>query len=348
MAGTQTNKGLCRAVMNPAPPQSRKILFALVPNFSMIAFATAVEPLRLANRILGRAAYQWLFISTDGEPVKASNGMAVQVDGALGDYRRGRLAFERSDLIVVCSGVKVEAFNSVEMNSWLRARSGQGIRIAGLCTGAWVLARAGLLEDRSCAIHWETLPAFAEAYPDVDVHADLFEIDDNIFTCAGGTASLDMMLHIIAEDFDDKTVDAVAAQCITDRVRGSHDRQRLPLRARIGIHNKKLIYLIELMEANIAEPLTLVELSRFAGLSRRHVERLFRQYLGRSPARYYLDLRLDRSRQLLMQSDMPIVDVAIACGFVSASHFSKCYRELYGRSPKADRLEATQAASEAG
>ncbi len=317
----------------------KQIIFVLIPNFSMIAFASAVEALRLANRAIGRTAYQWKVISCDGEAVFASNGLGLMVDGSLGDQRRGRLDILSPDLIVVSSGIQIDRFSNSELNGWLRASAKNGNRIAGLCTGAWLLARAGLLEDRRCAIHWETLPAFAEANPDVEVHADLFEIDDNIYTCAGGTSALDMMFHIIGEDFDDKLVEQVAALCITDRVRDPRDRQRLPLRARIGLHNTKLIELIELMEANIADPLSLVDLSNYVGLSRRHVERLFGQYLGRSPARYYLDLRLDRARHLLLQSDMPIVEVAIACGFVSASHFSKCYRELYGRSPKADRRE---------
>lgn len=317
----------------------RQIVFVLVDNFSMIAFSSAVEALRLANRALVYNAYRWLVISCNGEPVAASNGLSINVDGSLGDFRRGRLDVITPDLIVISSGVQVEQFNNTELNGWLRANAKDNRRIAGLCTGAWILARAGLLEDRRCAIHWETLPAFAEAFPDVDVHADLFEIDDNLYTCAGGTSALDMMFHLIAEDFDEKLVEQVAALCVTDRVRNPQDRQRLPLRARIGLHNTKLIDLIELMEANIADPLSLVDLSKHAGLSRRHVERLFGQYLGRSPARYYLDLRLDRARHLLLQSDLPIVEVAIACGFVSASHFSKCYRELYGRSPKADRRE---------
>ena len=305
----------------------------------MIAFASAVEALRLANRALGWTAYRWLVVSCNGEAVCASNGLAVMIDGSLGDLRRGRLGVLKPDMIVISTGVAVDRFNNTELNSWLRANAREKRRIAGLCTGAWLLAKAGLLEDRRCAIHWDTLPAFAETFPDVDVHADLFEIDDYLYTCAGGTSALDMMFHLISEDFDEKLVGQVAALCITDRVRNPQDRQRLPLRARIGLHNTKLIDLIELMEANISDPLSLVDLSNHAGLSRRHVERLFSQYLGRSPARYYLDLRLDRARHLLLQSDMPIVEVAIACGFVSASHFSKCYRELYGRSPKADRRE---------
>ncbi len=156
---------------------------------------------------------------------------------------------------------------------------------------------------------------------------------------AGGTASLDMMLNLIDQDFGENLVNRVCEQALTDRVRGPHDRQRLPLRARLGVQNAKVLSIIELMEGNLAEPLSLLELADSAGLSRRQIERLFRQEMGRSPARYYLEIRLDRARHLLVQSAMPVVEVAVACGFVSASHFSKCYRELYNRSPQQERAD---------
>ena len=172
--------------------------------------------------------------------------------------------------------------------------------------------------------------------------ADLFEVDGNIYTCAGGTAALDMMLKLIGDDFGDNIVNRVCEQALTDRVRSPHDRQRLPLRARLGVQNSKVLTIIELMEARLSEPLSLIEIADHVGLSRRQIERLFRQEMGRSPARYYLEIRLDRARHLLIQSSMPIVEVAVACGFVSASHFSKCYRELYGRSPQQERADRKQ------
>ena len=154
----------------------------------------------------------------------------------------------------------------------------------------------------------------------------------------GGTV-LDMMLSLVGEDHDENLINAICEQALTDRVRGPHDRQRLPLRARLGVQNARILSIIEMMEANLSEPLTLVEIADHAGLSRRQIERLFRQHMGRSPARYYLEIRLDRARHLLIQSSLPVVEVAVACGFVSASHFSKCYRELYGRSPQQERAE---------
>lgn len=317
----------------------RSIVFFLVPEFTMIAFATAIEPLRSANRMLGYEAYQWRLSSVDGQPVRASNGVSCSVDTSLDDERKRLTGSDRPSMVVVCGGVNIENYANKSVHAWLREEHNRGVAVGGLCTASHILAAAGLLSNRRCAIHWENLPGFAEAYPKAEVYSDLFEIDHNIYTCAGGTASLDMMLQLIGDDFDDNLVNRVCEQMLTDRVRSPTDRQRLPLRARLGVQNAKVLSIIELMEAHIAEPLTLVEIADHVNLSRRQIERLFRQEMGRSPARYYLELRLDRARHLLVQSPMPVVEVAVACGFVSASHFSKCYRELYGRSPQKERAE---------
>ena len=147
------------------------------------------------------------------------------------------------------------------------------------------------------------------------------------------------MLSIVAQDYGDNLVNRICEQQLTDRVRNAQDRQRLPLRARLGVQNEKVLSIIEMMENNFSEPLSLLEIAEDADLSRRQVERLFRQEMGRSPARYYLEIRLERARHLLVQSSMPVVEVAVACGFVSASHFSKCYREIYNRTPQQERAE---------
>ncbi len=317
----------------------RSFVFFLIPDFTMVAFATAIEPLRLANRMLGYNAYDWRLSSLDGRPVAASNGVEVAVNTSLEDERRKMMGADRPSMVVVCTGINVEKYSNRTVFAWLREEYNRGVAIGGLCTGAHVLAAAGLLSGKRCAIHWENLPGFQEAFPKAMPIADLFEIDHNVYTCAGGTASLDMMLKLIGEDFDDNLVNRVCEQALTDRVRSATDRQRLPLRARLGVQNSKVLSIIEVMEANLSEPLSLVEIADEADLSRRQIERLFRQEMGRSPARYYLEIRLDRARHLLLQSSMPVVDVAVACGFVSASHFSKCYRELYGRSPQQERAE---------
>lgn len=308
----------------------------------MMAFATALEPLRAANRMLGFEAYAWRLASLDGKPVRASNGVECAVDTSLEDERRKMAGPERPSMVIVCTGLNVDKFQNRSAFAWLREEYNRGVAVGGLCTGAHVLAAAGLLANKRCAIHWENLPGFAETFPKANVFADLFEVDANIYTCAGGTAALDMMLKLIGDDFDDNLVNKVCEQFLTDRVRNPTDRQRLPLRARLGVQNSKVLTIIELMEANLSEPLSLVEIADHVGLSRRQIERLFRGEMGRSPARYYLEIRLDRARHLLLQSTLPVVEVAVACGFVSASHFSKCYRELYARSPQQERAERKQ------
>jgi transcriptional regulator GlxA family with amidase domain len=323
-------------------PTKRSFVFFLVPDFTMIAFATALDPLRSANRMLGYDAYRWRLASIDGRPVKASNGVECAVNTSLEEERRKMAGHDRPSMVIVCSGLNIERFSNRTTFAWLREEYNRGVAVGGLCTGAHVLAAAGLLSNKRCAIHWENLPGFAEAFPKANVFADLFEVDQNIYTCAGGTAALDMMLKLIGEDYDENLVNRVCEQVLTDRVRSPTDRQRLPLRARLGVQNAKVLSIIELMEGNLSEPLSLIEVAGHVGLSRRQIERLFRTEMGRSPARYYLEIRLDRARHLLIQSSMPVVEVAVACGFVSASHFSKCYRELYSRSPQQERLDRKQ------
>lgn len=328
--------------MTNAPTLPKTIVFYLQPEFTMIAFTAAIEPLRGANRILGYEAYTWRLASKTGEPVTASNGVQVSVDTSIEEERKLMLGQHRPSIVFVCGGLNIERYHSKSLSAWLREEHNRGVKIGALCTAAHTLGAAGLLNNKRCAIHWENLPGFQEAFPQVSVFSDLFEIDGSIYTCAGGTAALDMMLRIISDDFDDATVNRICEMVLTDRVRNPTDRQRLPLRARLGVQNAKVLTIIELMEANLSEPLSLVEIADHVGLSRRQIERLFRQEMGRSPARYYLEIRLDRARHLLIQSSMPVVEVAIACGFVSASHFSKCYREVYAKSPQQERADRKQ------
>jgi len=315
---------------NPARELPQRIGFVLVPNFSMIAFSCATETLRLANRASGRQLYDWPIYSVDGRPVRASSGIQLTPDGCLENA-------SALHTIVVCAGVEVQRFQSKSAISWLRRMARKGADIGALCTGSHILARAGLLDGYRCTIHWENLAGFVEEFPEIPVTNELFEIDRNRFTCSGGTAAIDLMLNLIARQHGHSLAAGIADQFMHDRIRDQHDRQRMSLPARLGVRHPKLLAVIELMETNLEEPLSRSELARSAGLSTRQLERLFRKYLGRSPARYYLELRLDRARLLLLQTNMSIIDVALACGFVSASHFSKCYRDFYGRTPRKER-----------
>ncbi|MBL8704176.1 MAG: GlxA family transcriptional regulator [Rhodospirillales bacterium] len=329
----------------PAPasaPAPEFFGFFLVPKFSMIAFTSAVEALRLANRMSGKTLYRWALYSTDGKPVRASNEILLMPDAALaqaGEAGKSLGAGEagRLDALVVCGGLDVQHFADKAVFAALRRFDRQGVALGALCTASHVLARAGLLDGHRCTIHWENLDSFTEAFPEVEVSTDLFEIDRNRFTCCGGTAALDLMLHLIRQRHGAALATAVSEQCILERIRDENDAQRMPVSARLKVNHPKLVAAIGLMEANLEQPLGQDDLARRIGLSRRQLERLFRRYLRKAPAKHYLELRLQRARLLLLQSTLSIIDVALACGFVSASHFSKCYRQGYGRSPKQER-----------
>ena len=311
---------------------SQTLAFVLVDNFSMLAFTAAIEPLRIANRVTGRELYRWCVVAKERGPVRASNGVEVQARLGIAD-----LDLDHPPIIVVCAGLKAERNRDKPFFAWLRRAERHGAQIGALCTGTYLLARAGLLDGHRCAIHWESLPGFVEEFPDIDVAADLYQNDQGRFTCSGGTAALDLMLNKIALDHGNELATKVSEQCMLDRIRSPDDRQRLPIRARLGIHHPKLILAIELMEANLEEPLSQEMLAAYVGVSRRQLERLFKRHVGRTPAHYYLELRLERARHLLYQTEMPIMDVACACGFVSASHFSTCYRQMYGKTPREER-----------
>ncbi|MGO1117994.1 GlxA family transcriptional regulator [Rhodovibrionaceae bacterium A322] len=304
--------------------------FVLMPQFSMIAFTSAVEALRQANRCADKELYQWPVYSLDGGPVRASNGLEISVEGDL--EAAGRLS-----AVAVCTGVNVRNLPDKPLLPWLRRMDRLGADIGALCTGTYLLAKAGLLEGYSSTIHWENIAGFTEEFPELEVSNELFEVDRNRFTCAGGTAAMDLFLNVITTQHGHALAAKVADQVMHERIRDENDHQRMSLPARLGVRHPKLLSVIEEMERNLEEPLSRNELAREAGLSTRQLERLFRKYLKRSPARYYLELRLNRARLLLLQTNMSVIDVALACGFVSASHFSKCYRDYYGRTPRKER-----------
>lgn len=309
---------------------SRQVGLYLVSEFSMVAFMSAVETMRLANWVSGKALYTWRLISGDGRPVTASAGIDVVVDEAVADVNF-------CPTVLVCGGVDIQNREDPKLFAWLRRLASRGAAIGALCTGSHLLARAGLLDGYRCTIHWENLPGFTEAFPDIEVSSDLYEIDRNRLTCSGGTAAIDMMLNVIAEENGYELAAAVSDELIYERIREQSDHQRKDLRQRLGVSHPKLLAVIADMEDNLEAPLRQRDLAHHVGLSTRQLERLFRKYLHCTPTRYYLELRLNRARLLLLQTSLSVLSVAVACGFVSASHFSKCYREHFHRTPREER-----------
>ncbi|MEP6702474.1 MAG: GlxA family transcriptional regulator, partial [Betaproteobacteria bacterium] len=295
--------------------------FFLVPGFPMMAFAAAIEPLRAANRLSGESLFGWQLYSRDGTPVRASNGIEIAVHGSTGD----RIA---PDLLLVCAGTADAGEGDDALSRWLRDTARNGSAIGGISLGAYALAHAGLLDGRRCALHWENLAAFAERFPRIKTTTDIFAIDGNRYTCSGGIAALDMMLQIIATLHQRGLANDVSEQFIHPRIRDTGDKQRMALQSRLGVANRKLIEAVGLMEAAIEDPRDVADIAAAIELSPRQLERLFARYLKVNPSRYYLELRLDHARALLSQTTRPILDIAVAAGFASASHFSRCYRML--------------------
>ncbi|RMH48462.1 MAG: GlxA family transcriptional regulator [Alphaproteobacteria bacterium] len=322
------------------PRRARRFVFLVLENATLLSFACAVEPLRIANRVAGRVLYKWMIAAEERGGVSFSNGLRVVPDMGLEEL-------ERDDVLLVCGGVKVQSAASRAILNWLRREARRGITVGGICTGSWALAKAGLLDGRSCTIHWENREAFAEAFPEVRLSDRIFVIDANRCSSAGGSASADMMLHMIAGDHGPELAAQVADQMIYTTVRTDRDQQRLSIPTRIGVRHPRLASVIRLMEQKIEEPESPGDLAAAVGMSTRQLERLFRRYLNRSPKRYYMELRLQRARQLLLQTDMSVINVALACGFTSPSHFSKCYRAYFRTTPYRERGTAGEAPQDA-
>ena len=325
--GCSTIKNLLN---NEADTNAQKIGFLLLNEFSLLAFASAIEPLRAVNRQSGKPIFEWLVASPNGVSSTASNGVEVHTNTDPENLKKCRMVF-------VCAGVNVRGNTSKAILNLIRKLDRNGAIIGAICTGTYVMAAAGLLNGHRCTIHWENIDGLAEEFQELEITTDLFEIDGNRVTCSGGTAALDMMLNLISQSHGTQLAAEVSDQFIHDRIREPSDRQRMQLRSRIGVSHPKLLAVVKTMEDNLEEPLPQTAIARQTGLSTRQLERLFRKYLNTTPTRYYLNLRLARARQLLRQTSMSILSVALACGFVSASHFSKCYRECYDRTPRAER-----------
>ncbi len=308
----------------------RQFVFVLLDQFTMLCFACAIEPLRIANRMAGKELYSWKLAGEGGDTVTCSSGTAFKVDIDLVDVNR-------EDVILICGGIEVQAATSKRLLNWLRKEARRGVTMGGLCTASYSLAKAGLLDGRRATIHWENQDSFIEEFDDVELTKSVFVVDSNRYTTAGGTSSIDLILKLIADDHGEELANSVADQLIYSSIRTDQDTQRLSIPTRIGVRHPKLSQVIQIMEQNLEDPISPSVLAKDVGMSTRQLERLFRRYLNRSPKRYYMELRLQKARNLLMQTDMSVINVALACGFASPSHFSKCYRAHYDTTPYRER-----------
>ena len=304
--------------------------FLLIPGFSMLSLAAAVEPLRMANAQAEEELYQWDFLSWDNTSVNASNNMVtaptIDVDQV-----------KMLNVLLVVAGINVATYGDDVFFAWLRQASRQVDLLGSTSTGALLLAKAKLLRHKTCTIHWEYVDSFREQFPDVWMSGELYEFDGSLFTCSGGSAGLDMMLQIIADQHGYELALLVAEQYMHPHIRPPHQDQRMRLQSRLNINNPRLIKALDIMRQNLEAPLTCQELADASNMSARQMERLFKQYLHQSPGQYYLHLRLEKTQQLLRQSSLSVLQVATACGFSSTSYLARCYQKKYACSPRQER-----------
>ena len=319
---------LCK---NEAASKAECFGFLLMPEFSMLSFASVLEPLRMANRISKKQLYNWQIFSPNDDVIRPSNGI---------EFLPTRKREESADIdtLIVVAGINPMKFSNGELLGWLRDLARRCVRLGATSTGPLILARAKLLHGYKSTIHWENLDSFREQYPGIFTSEELFEYDRDRFTCSGGTAGLDLMMHLIGLRHGKALAQSVAEQCIHPKIRPAHDLQRMALPVRLSLDHPRLVEALSHMETHLEDPLACATIAELVGLSQRHFERLFQERLGSTPARFYKRLRLERATALLEQTPMSILQIAVACGFSSAAHFSASYKQLLGSSPSAVRL----------
>lgn len=313
-------------------PPTQKIGFLSTPQFSMLSFVAALEPLRAANRLSGQPLYEWHIFSQDNQPVTASNGLPITPD------RR----FDETadiDLMIVVAGIGTTLIRDKKLFEWLRQLSRRGVALGATSTASLLLARARLLSNHRCTIHWENKESFEEEFPELNITGELYEIDGNIMTCSGGLASLDMICHKIALEHGADLAMGCAEQFIHPQIRPANEKQRMELQLRHNTNHPRLVKAIQLMQNHTEEVLSCTEIGDKVGLSTRQMERLFQSHMHTTPNAFYMELRLERAKHLLLQSTMSITQIATACGFNSTSYFTRCYAKGFGLTPREQRKQ---------
>jgi transcriptional regulator GlxA family with amidase domain len=313
--------------------------FLLLPQFSMLAFSAAIEPLRIANQLSGQTLYSWENVSTDGAAVQCSNGTALSADVAIADARTDSSLF-------VCSGVEPQSHQSKRVSDWVRHGWRRGRIVGGLCTGAYTLAHAGILENSVFTLHWENLDSFRERYPNLSPVEQLYVLDHRILTCGGGAAATDMMVCLIRARHGGALADTILNMCLLQSARPATARQRSATSALLGTRNVRLAAVVDFLHDNLEDEISLKDLSTRFDLSIRQIERLFARYIGTSPKQFLVDVRLERGRALLADTNLAVAEISAAVGFNSSSHFSKRFRLKFGVSPNNFSLSRRTVAGE--
>ena len=314
-------------------PESKptQVAFILLPEFAMTSFSLAIEALSVANQLSERELYHYSICSAHTDlnqnaPVVSSNGVPVGITTTLEDSLD-------KDILFICSYRKAADYRNEALTRLLKQAHRQKCRIAALSSSAFVLARAGLLKGKSCTLVPEYRATFTELYPDIPLQENLFTITGNLLTSAGGTATLDMVFYLIAQDHGREFAWQVARQFMQDRVRSSEEMQSTRQQISLRIKSPCLGAAVELMEKHISEPCSISSLASRIGTTPRNLEMVFRKYESTTPGRYYLGLRLKHARKMLEETHLSIANIAQATGFNSQSHFSRCFRSHFNLRP---------------
>lgn len=306
--------------------------FLLVPDYTHLAFSCAIEPLRLANLLSGQNLYRWTLMAENGHSQTCSTGTTILVD-------EGFEPLESGDQLIVVAGANVPRHTTAAVVDYVRRQSRHGVRLGAVCSASYVLAKAGLLDGKSCAIHWAYHDILSEEFPTVRLRRSVYVSDESIVSASGGPAAADLMLHMIAEAHGYDLAGQIADQMVYNAVRSGVSEQRLSFSARFGMRNHKIVRAFRIMESHVEDRVKTTEIAGELGITVRQLQRLFNRFVGKSPARVYSEIRLDKARNLLLQTDMSVTEVSVACGFGSTSNFSKSYREYFGHSPNSEGIQ---------
>ncbi|MGS1095549.1 GlxA family transcriptional regulator [Aquamicrobium terrae] len=303
-----------------------KLTFLLFSGSSIMCVASAIDPLRAANRIAGERLFDFKLVSMNGEPAMTTSDLPVPVSGRF-DPR------ESTDVLAVIGGFGAKNHGTAALLSGLRQAARPARAIGGIEAGTWLVGRAGLLEGRAATTHWEDLEDFAAAFPGADVRPDRYVIDGPVFTSGGASPTFDLMLHLIRARLGMAVALDVASVFIYDQTRAATDAQPLVSLGRLDGYDARLAQSVRLMESHIDQPLTIAGVARRVGLTSRALENIFRRSIGETPGAYYLRLRLNTARRLVADTRLPMADIAARTGFSSAATFSRAFAKGFGRAP---------------
>ncbi len=305
--------------------ESKHFVFLLIPGFSLVALSCAVDALRAANVESGETLFQWTMVAENVGEVASSSGISISCIEIIED--------RSIDVLVVCGGERSHLFASSAVDSWLKICGRRHMMIGSISDGAYVVAAAGLFNAHRSTIHWKCQSPYRERFPDLDVRTSIMEIDRNRFSCAGGTASLDLMLHFIAHEKDNEFVGRIADNYFHDVVRNEEQLQPMTSRYRFAARNRTVSDALLIMDAELEAPSPISNIAKRLHVSHRQLDRLFKRYLETSPGQYYRGMRLARAAGLLRQTELSTGEIALGCGFQSSSHLSGHFKSHFGVTP---------------